>query len=419
MRSALPGNSSPTTTVALTKVALRLFRLADLADAVGDLTGLGYASVESLVRTAQNELANRPSAEFTAVSTADREWIEDVLVRTYIRLAAEPSHRVMGESLIGAEAVVRLAEQAMTAGDRRDVDAASEDTRAYLDAVSESIAYLISKWYSTNAEPNRTAMSQATGETLQTVRTIPNLIEALKAHLDSALAPALVRLEQSMSEAPGAPPEPEPERIVFQLDSSYSPLANDAELNELVSAAAVAVLEDRPAHIGVSLPSLDEDVKRVGDTVLAAQLKRERQIKAQRLQLALSAFFSPQVETAWASTYLRVVSARVRVVRAILAERETTHAKLDVWRTMPPRISAPIWLTPDEVHAVVESVKLNHWDQLRGGAGWRAADELPRSVILEKVMPSILVELVRGQITNDEHWPADFLFLPSWHIGQG
>lgn len=417
MRSALPGKSSPNTTVALTKVALRLFRLADLADAIGDLTGLGQESIQSLVRTAEKELANRTSAEFTAVATADREWVEGVLARTYIRLAADPARQIMGESLIGAEAVVRLADEAMSTDDRRDVFAASDDARAYLTALSESIAYLISEWYSTNAEPNRAAMSQAVGETLQTVRAIPNLIEALKAHLDSSLAPTLFQLEQSTLEDHGSSPEPEPERIVFELDFGFAPLATDAELAELVSAAVVAVLEDRPVRIEVSLPTLDEDVKKFGDAVRAAQLKRERQKKARRLRLALSAFFSPQVEAAWA-LYLGV-PARVTVVRAILAEQEATRAKLDVWRTTPPRASAPIWLTPDEVHAVVESVGLNHWDHLKGGAGWRAADELPRSVIVEKVMPSILAELVRGEVTSEEDWTADVLFLPSWHIGQG
>ena len=324
----------------------------------------------------------------------------------------------MSESLIGAEAVARLANDAMTAADRREVDAASYDTQAYLTAVSGSIAYLISEWYSTNAEPNRAAMSQAAGETLQTVRGIPDHFDTLKAHLDSSLAAALARLEQSTVEDPGSPPELEPERIVFELDLGFAPLATDPELAELVSAAVVAVLEDRPVRIEVSLPTLDADVKKFGDAVLAARLKRELQNKARRLRLALSAFFSPQVETQWAY-YLQGVPARVTVVRAILAEQETTGARLDIWRTTPPRASAPIWLTPDEVHAVVESVRLGHWDHLRGGPGWRAADELPHSVIVEKVMSSILAELVRREVTSEEGWAADVLFLPSWHIGQG
>lgn len=420
MGSALPGKSSPNTTVALTKVALRLFQLPELANAIGDLTGLGQASIEKYVRTAQEELANRPSAEFTAVATADREWVEDLLTRTYIRLAADPARQVMGESLIGARAVARLADEAMITDDRRDVFAASDDVRAYLTALSESIAYLISDWYSTDPEPNRAAVSQALGETLQTVRLIPYQVEALKAHLDSSFAAVLSQLEQSMLEDPDSPPEPEPERIVFELDFGFAPLANETELTELVSAAVLAVLEDKPLRVEVSLPTLDEDVEKLafGDVLHAARLKREHQKKAHRLRLALSAFFSLQVETAWAY-HLHGLPDRVTVVRAIFAEQEGTRAKLDVWRTTPPLASAPIWLTPDEVKEVVESVGLGHWDHLAGGPGWRDASQLPHSVIVEKVMSSILAELVRRDVTSGEDWTADVLFLPSWHIGQG
>lgn len=418
MGSALPGKSRLNTTTALTKAALRLAKLADVADAIGDLTGLGATSIESLVRTAERELTNRPSAEFTAVAIADREWAEALLARTYVALAAKSGHRVMGESLIGAEAVARLANEAMTPTDRRDVDAASDDTRVYLNALSESIASLISDWYSTNEEPNRAATSQATGEILGTVRTIPNLIESVGARLDSSLARSLPQLEQSMIVGPDRSAESQPELIDFELSLGFTPLATDAELSELVSRAVVTVLEDRPVRVEVSLPTLDDDLAEIVDAIAAAQLRRRFQTRAERLRLTLSAFFSPQVEAAWA-VHLQGVPSRVKVVRAILAEPDTTRAKLDVWRTVPPRTSAPVWLTPDEVHATVESTRLNHWDQLAGGAGWRAADELPQSVIVEKVMPSVLSELVRAEVTSDVRWPSEVLSLPSWHIGRG
>lgn len=417
MRSELPGRSSPNTAVALTKVTLRLFQLPELADAIGDLTGLGQKTIQSLVRMAEKNIADRASAEFTAVATEEREWAEGLLARTYIRLSQDPARQIMGESLIGADALVRLADRAMADVDRREVSAASDNAQAYLAALSGSIAYLISEWYSTNAEPNRAAISQAVGETLQTVRDIPNQLETLKAYLESSLDPVLFRLEQSTLDVPGPPPEPEAERIVFELDFGFAPLATDAELTDLVTAAVVTVLEDRPVRIEVTLPTLDEDMKKFGDAVLAAQLKRDRQNKARRFQLILSAFFSPQIETAWA-LYLGVPD-RVTVVRAILAEQETTGAKLDVWRTTPPRVSAPIWLTSDEVHAVLDSVELGHWEHLRMGAGWRSADELPRSIIVEKVIPSILAELVRTEVISEEDWTAEVLFLRSWHIGQG
>lgn len=410
MRSALPGNSSPKTRVALTKATLRIIGFADVVDAIGDLTGLGQASIEKMVRTAKADLTNQPSAEFTAVPPEDQAWAEEVIKRTYIRLAADPKRHIMRESLIGAEAIVQLAEQAMDARDRGDVDAASDDARAYLTLVSYSIAYLISEWYLTNAGPNRAARSQTAGEILRIVR-------ELQARPDDSRAPALVQLEQSTPEEPSSLPELEP--IVFELDINFAPLATDAELAELVSAAVVAVLEDRPVLIEVSLPTLDEDLKGLGDAVQIAQYKRKWQNRARRLQLVLSAFFSPQVEAAWAGTYMQGLSDRVSVVRALLAGPEsatTGRLKLEVFRTTPSRLSAPIRLTPDETHAVLESVGLQRWDHLMGGAGWRAADELPCSILVEKVMPSILTELVQQEVTSEEDWAAEVLSLPSWHI---
>lgn len=385
---------------------------------MSDLTGLGRATVEQMVRKAEGELANRPSGEFAAVGAADREWVEGVLTRAYVGLAADPARQVMSESLIGAEAVARLADKAMTDDDRRNVDAASDDIRAYLTALSESIAYLISGWYVMNEASSRAAASQAAGETLRTVRTIADLVSELKAHLDSSIGQALTRLERSTLE--DLPPGPAPERIVFELDFNFVPLATDPEFTEVVEAGVVAVIKGRPVHVEVVIPTLDGDPMGFGDPVIVAQLERSRQRRAQRLRLGLVAFFSSQVEAAW-GIYLQGVRDRVTVVRAILAGQEAAAAKLDVWRTTPPVpfASAPIWLTADEVDAVVESVGLGHWDDLRFGPGWRAADELPRSVIIEKVMPSILAELVRQDVTSEEGWDADVLSLPSWHIGQG
>lgn len=418
MRATLPGESSPKTTVALTKVALRLLGVSELAHAIGDLAGLRRTSIPSLVQDAQKQIADHSSAEFTAIGSADRAWVEDLLSRTYTRLATDPARHVMGESLIGATAVARLADEAMTAEEQREVGAASDDVRAYLTALSESIAYLVSQWYSASQESSRAAMSQAAGETLHIVREIPGLVEGVKAHLESSLATALARLEQPTQDESGSSPDPESEQVRFELDLHYAPIATDAIFTDLVSTATVAMLENRPFRIDVSMPTLDDELKGIDDAVRVAQLKRNCLAKAHGLALAVSAFFSPQVEKFWAS-YLHGVPDRVAVVRAIFTGQKGTRAKLDVWRTTPPLASAPIWLTQDEVPAVLESVELGHWDYLRGGAGWRAADELPRSIIVEKVMPSILTELVRREVTAEEGWPAEVLFLPSWHIGQG
>lgn len=421
LSAALPGGSPSNTPVAITKVALRLIGLPDVADAVGDLTGLGRSNVQALVRAAEKEVATRPSSEFTAVGEADREWVEGVLSRTYSNLASEPRRHLMVEGIVGAKAVAKLANEAMSPTDRRDVDAATEDVRTYLDAVSESIAFLVAEWYATNAEANRAAMSQVAGETLQTVRGIPDLIGELRKYIDSGLASALAKLDAGhlgRVEVPVSEQPEEPMTIVFEVDMTFRPTATVEELAETVGTAVLAALEDRPFEIVVSLPTLDADLAVYQDPIVIAQQKREFNGKARRLATTLTAFFSPQVEGVW-SHYMKGVPDRVRVVRGIFAGQRATSAKLDVWRTEPPLANAPIWLTPDEVSAVLESVQLGHWDHLRAGAYWRAADELPRPLIIDKVMPSILAELVRRGVTADPEWPADALLLAAWHIGQG
>ncbi|CAN7407372.1 hypothetical protein LJR042_002568 [Microbacterium maritypicum] len=416
MAEALPGKSSPNIPVALTKVALRLIGASDLADAIGDLTGLGRKSIDTLVRTAKSQISDHASAEFVAVGQADREWAESMLSRTYVRLATDPARPVMSEGLIGAEAVARLADAMIVADDRRVLNSSSDDVQAYVTAVSEAIAYLISQWYSTNAEANRAAMSQAAGETLRAVRGLPDLADDIKAHFDAVIEPAIEQLRQSAASA--EEPEPQGEQFDFELDGELALIASEDELADVVQAIVVALYEEKPFRVEVSLPTLDDQLKGIDDVMVASQIRRRYQAKARRAQLALSAFFTAQIESVW-TPYLRNISDRVVVVRAIVADQVPAGSKLDVWRTEPPLASAPIWLTSDEIAATVESTRLGEWDHLRGGAGWRAADELPHSVIREKVMPSILAELVRREVTTKDGWDAEAALLPHWHIGQG
>jgi hypothetical protein len=92
--------------------------------------------------------------------------------------------------------------------------------------------------------------------------------------------------------------------------------------------------------------------------------------------------------------------------------------KLDVWRTEAPELFAPVYLSTDEVEAVLSNFRFKSMKDLAFGAGWRAADELPRDIIVKKVLPRILteIELRRVDLANQERV---VLVLPSWHIGQG
>ncbi|BDZ50228.1 hypothetical protein GCM10025867_24690 [Frondihabitans sucicola] len=110
--------------------------------------------------------------------------------------------------------------------------------------------------------------------------------------------------------------------------------------------------------------------------MLIAQYRRALQAKSSVIGRTLTALFSDQVEKQWAS-YLDGLADRVTVARAILAEPTFRGTKLDVWRTISPQLSAPIWLSSEEVTAVLTHLRFTTMDHLGYGAGWRSADELP------------------------------------------
>lgn len=415
MHAELPGRSSTSAPIALAKVALRVMGISDVADAIGDLTDLGRAHIDALVRKAERGLSDRPSGEFARVGQADREWAEGVASRSFIALSTDPKRRIMSESLIGPEAVAQLARAAMTSTDQHEVDLASEDVRAYLETLFEAIAFLVSDWYVSNSEANTAAMAQAAGETLDTVRELSSGFDALREYLESRFGTRLTHLEQASADDDDST---ESSLIRFELRYDLTPLATDDEFLALVSAAAVAAVEGRRVRAEVVLPTLDDDLAFLQDPVQFAQYKRDRLAKASRIAAALTAFFSTQVEAFW-STYLSGVADRVTVARAIMAEQSTHGSRLDVWRTVDPYITTQIWLTPDELAAVLDSVGVGTLNHLSVGAGWRDAADLPREVIVQKVMPSILKAVVRQGETEGDDWLGDILFLPYWHIGQG
>ncbi|WP_144880689.1 hypothetical protein [Microbacterium paraoxydans] len=418
MGSDLPGKPSERVSVVLSKVALRMVGGGDFADAISDLTGLGRPSIEKLVRAAEKDLSQHGATEFGDLRPEDRQWAEEVLTNSYIALAADPARPMMGDSLIGPETVERLAREAMTDADVREMDRVGDDARAYLTALSMAIAHLVSNWYSTNPDANRVAMSQVAGETLATVRGMPAVLEEIREALNATYLPVLRRLEHSELPVDTDAPMPDEERISFALRYDLALIDTDEEFSDAVKRASIAVIEGRRVNVDVTMPTLDAELAPLPDPILIAEYKRGRLRKAERIRLALSAFFSRQVDEYW-STYLGWLPDRVAVARAIIADPVTQGTKLDVHRTVAPQASAPIWLTADEVTAVLEYLQLEHMGFLRVGPGWRHAGDLPRSVLLEKAMPAILHEVVRHAETEGDDWLGDILFLPYWDLGEG
>lgn len=93
--------------------------------------------------------------------------------------------------------------------------------------------------------------------------------------------------------------------------------------------------------------------------------------------------------------------------------------RLDVWRTEHPQASAPIWVSDVELQELMERRGFKDKEQLALGTGWIAADELPRNVILTKLMPRILISLRAPwkKVEGEEFTSA--IQLHAWHVGLG
>lgn len=403
--------SSEGVTIACGKAALRFLGKSDISDAIGDLTGIGKKSIKSLVKSSLQALNEGPASEYSAVSAEDRQWVEAVLTRAYSRLVELHAREVIVESLVSTEALVQLAERAMTDGDIRDLEKSSEDVRGYMNGLSRAIATVVSKWYLANPDANRSAQSLVVGETLGAVRRMETQTERNHAHIVRKLDQFTNGLHV---------PEPEPELFTFEFDYKLESLTSEVELGELVTNAAVAVIERRAFSIEVTFPFLVTALESIDDKVSAAQLKRNYMSKSLRLERTLSAFFSPQVESVWGDFLEgnnRTIAARN--ILNLQARITPTGQMLKVWRDDPDINPITIGLAPDEVQSILNSVGLEHWNQLASGAYWKAADELPESTIVTKVMPGILDMLTLQGRIHGVDWPANLLHLHGWHISQG
>lgn len=96
------------------------------------------------------------------------------------------------------------------------------------------------------------------------------------------------QLQQST--APAEEQASQGEQFIFELDADLQLRASEDELADLVQAAVVAVYEERPFRVQVTLPILDDQLKDIDDVMVASQIRRQYRAKARRAELALSAF---------------------------------------------------------------------------------------------------------------------------------
>ncbi len=225
---------------------------------------------------------------------------------------------------------------------------------------------------------------------------------------------------QSFETETSVPAGPPPVRIELNVDHSVRTPLDD--LQTIVTRLAVKAAQGDPLGVEVVHFGLDDYFnKATSDPVARAIHRKPWDDLANSIARQLQLLFSIPVQEAWSywlcssAEYLSVAKSILERCGAGAAARGT---KLDVWRTAPPELSAPVYLSTEEVDAVLSNFGFKSMKYLAFGAGWRAADELPPDVIVKKVMPRILVEVQRQKVDLTER-ECGVLVLPAWHIGQG
>lgn len=208
-------------------------------------------------------------------------------------------------------------------------------------------------------------------------------------------------------------------QVVFQVDNEFESIETDEQFIELVSAAAVA--SESGSEVLIKVVPVDKTwgISEGVEPLHAARHARLMDGKADVFSSLLTKLFSHAVRDVW-GRYFSAVGDMTVVARALfLISGRVDGTKLDVWRTDDPKLSAPAWLSSVEEELVLSKFDFSSMDNLASGAGWRAADELPRLVLHSKVMPSILWAVVQAERQNKMSIPSKALALHTWHIGQG
>ncbi|MFP6561342.1 hypothetical protein WJ542_24005 [Paraburkholderia sp. B3] len=158
------------------------------------------------------------------------------------------------------------------------------------------------------------------------------------------------------------------------------------------------------------------------DSIELAAYRRQKARKGKRIASSISLAFSRPCFEPW-GLYLQNASdwceLLLSIPKAFSDDRVSgTIEKLALWRTDDPTFQTSIRLTEAEVRDVLEATGLSKMEHLAFGAGWRSADELPRTLILSKVLPNILRSLASAEIDLTVLDLSPIVNLSSWHIGR-
>jgi len=225
----------------------------------------------------------------------------------------------------------------------------------------------------------------------------------------------------SSGERPAVPSNLHPV-VKIELNPDHSLRTAESDFEKILTRVGVAAVAGKRLPIEVSHVGLREYL----DGVLDDPIAKESYVvawaaRAQRISKALERMFSSSIREGWGlwlSGVPELSTAAREIFRIVGAGGIEGGTKIDVWRTDAPEIFAPIRLSDEELDRVLTGFGFQSRHDLAFGAGWRAADELPRSIIVGRVIPQILLALDRHGLPLDLD-ASDVLILGSWHIGLG
>ena len=231
------------------------------------------------------------------------------------------------------------------------------------------------------------------------------------------LAGDISNTHQSFSANLGVP-------IKIELDNDFSVLTSTENLRKGAARLATGATRGSCPEIQVLLPDLDGVLAHFTDPVQAEQVSQAMETRRKRTVEMLKSICSASAQESW-RLYLSDSGDYLRVVEGILSYARSIGVgggqKLDVFQTTPPELYASVFLDDQEVASMLDHLGFSTMAHLAFGAGWRAADELPRQIIQDKVIPAILGCVVPWKSTYSKE---DALFrkafrLHTWHIGTG
>ena len=93
--------------------------------------------------------------------------------------------------------------------------------------------------------------------------------------------------------------------------------------------------------------------------------------------------------------------------------------KIDVWRTNPPKLSAPIRVTDEEMKEIMRNCEVSEPMDLSMGPWNFNANQLPPSVQISKSLPRILYEITSYYDKLAPNTIPNLFLMGEWNIGLG